>query len=278
MDQAVAKLERSVTQTLVRRFRIPLGTRNALPDIASMSTNASIATFQLVQANANQVSTADPPSNRPSALPSTAASLQIHESALENLLSCYLAGQRLDTDQIASLVQELLGIVPEALLRKADQEPWTISFVATRPVVIQFNENQFDVSIHATDFLVGDDAYPGAVIGARYQLRSGQDGLVGVRDGRLQVQLLDTRDKSGRRLGVRQQVFRSMVRRRFGGLFPADFQWSQVTLPEPWPEGEQLRVAQSNSSQGWFHLLLGLQREGRRPTANAGVIPYPTVP
>ncbi len=254
MDKAIDDLVRSATNTYTRRLRIPLSARDALPRLVAMHSTNTDAALQLLAANSSQLATSTEPPALAAIETPVDATLHLHESAFNNLCSSYLAGRRVSDQKIGAMFEEVLGEFPEALAIGEDQKTWTISFQDVDPVVIGLRNDELTVTLRADVFEIGDELFPGAIITAVYQRTPATEGFVATMLKRLGVEVLSSEDSDGQPLGVRQQVFRSMVRRRFAGLFPQELRWQHVPLPDPWPEGTELRIVDSQVDGGWLTL------------------------
>jgi hypothetical protein len=220
-----------------------------------MTSTDSRASLSLLVANSGQLST----TTRPSEVISQGADgdvvCQMHESLINNLADAYLGGRRLSDVEIGEMIKELFGRIPDGFQQQDGQETWTIGFDMDAPCVVRFGKDTLTFEIRATDMLVGETAYPGAEISAHYELNPHAATLVGKRSGRLQVSVRDVANAKIQ-LGVRQQVFRSMVRRRFDRILPTEISWKQLDLPDPWPEDRQLEITAVQVANGWLTLTM----------------------
>jgi hypothetical protein len=255
MDTYFRDLVKSSRDTFVRRFRIPLHARNAFPEVVSLTSTDLRARMSLLVANSGQLSTTTSPPEVLSQEAEADVVCQLHESLVNNLADSYLGGRRLRDVEIGEMIKELFGRVPEGFQQQDGQETWTIGFDIDAPCVVRFGEDTLTLEIRATDMLVGETAYPGAEISAHYDLDPQATTLVGKRSGRLRVSVRDVADAETQ-LGVRQQVFRSMVRRRFDRILPMEINWKQLDLPDPWPEDRQLEMTAARGANGWLTLIM----------------------
>ncbi len=258
MDAYVGDVLRSSRDSFVRQVRIPLLARDAFPDFVSMNSTEQRARLALRLANSGQLSATSAPPNLGADLSQADAVCRIHESLLNNLADSYLAGRRLREIEIGEFIGELSGSIPAGFQPQQDQASWTISFDKVQPCVIKFDADCLTFEIRATDMFVDQTAYPGAVIQAQYQLDSQASGLAGKRSPRLSVDVREARDET-RQLGVRQQVFRSMVRRRFDSILPVELNWQHIDLPDTWPEDRRLKISAVHVTDGWLTIIANQQ-------------------
>jgi hypothetical protein len=249
---------RTSRESFVRQFRIPLLARDALPDFVSMTSTDQRATLSLRLANSGQLSTTSAPPNLGADVSQADAVCHVHESLLNNLAESYLAGRRLREVEIGEFIGELAGWIPAGFQPQEDQASWTISFDKVQPCVIKFDLDCLTFEIRATDMFVDQTAYPGAIIQAQYQIDPQASGLVGKRSRRLSVDVREARDDTSP-LGVRQQVFRSMVRRRFDSILPVELNWQHIDLPDSWPEDRRLKVSAVQLMNGWLTIIANQQ-------------------
>ena len=159
--------------------------------------------------------------------------IQLHQSLLDSNLAQLndtLAGQSFGEEDWS----ELGNLLPESSFNStADRRIWTLGMPAEQPVKLKLSEAGLHVSVKIESFQVGDNKHPGMLIEVDY--------MAAIRDGQLHLDrseklTLTPLDEDGnlakptprktaggkkpsRRLGVRQQIFRSMVRKRFDPAF-----------------------------------------------------------
>jgi hypothetical protein len=177
----------------------------------------------------------------------------LHESAVNNLATGTLAGEQVREDQLAEQMAELWGKAPAGFQPTDPEKLWTIHFHAENPLRVEFADGIATVTLQARGFQVGKQSIPGARLRVAYELVAVDSRLVGVRQGRIEIVPLEATDESTQ-VGVRYQVFRSMLRRRFERVFPAEFTWDKLPLPADWPERATLTFAHCQATGEWLQL------------------------
>ena len=228
LDRQVADMVQQRRESLIRRVWLPLMTRDALPRwIAGHSDSDAIDLIWLA-ANSRQLSTSDVPPPLPAEEQSSDVVLRVHESCLQNFVASAGVGQRWSLDKLDESLRNGLGWSLDGLSTDPEERPWTIEFADRLPLQVRFSGGAVVLQIQAHSFTVGETEYPAAVIRARYVLTPGMD--FAQREGDLQITLPAPGDEQGPRLGVRQQVFRSLLRRRFGRLLAEQLHWPRVRV------------------------------------------------
>lgn len=170
--------------------------------------------------------------------------VQIHQSLLAaamDPLNDALAGQTVEEEDWSQLTN-LLPVSTAAQLRP-DRRKWILQMPDDAPLTTTLTDKGMRVAFKVAAFKVGTTAYPGMLIETNFTptIKDGQ--LIAVRDDRLTLTPLPVqpakpagsdaakpsntkpaenaadKPKPRRRLGVRQNIFRSMVRKRFDPVF-----------------------------------------------------------
>ncbi len=251
-DHSVNTMLASLEGDFDRRVRQPLAERDLLPVVVQQhSTNDSLQ-LTLLQADAEQQGTLTGFSH---SVPQSAGdiSLSLHQSAFNNFATDLLAGERLDEDQLAAQLGKLLGWKPLGLQRSDSEKRWSIDFDQANPLRVEFHEGIVMVTLLARGFQIDDQAIPGARLRVAYQLSVADSQLVGQRQGRIEIMPVAT-GPAAENVGVRFQVFRSMLSRRFDRLFPAEFTWSEPPVAQNWPPHAALYFSQLQARDEWLQI------------------------
>jgi hypothetical protein len=254
--RASGELDRRIQQSIepfdlsyARKIRLPLIQRGHFPTLVRCSSTDDWAHVVLTQANAFQLAAHDEP---PVIDGTPDLGIRAHDSWFNNLASGLLAGRTVREPQLESDWKELFGTVPSGLRTADAQRPWSVTFSASKPIQLDFGDGRMAIHLRADGFTVGDQAYPGMWITATYVLASGDDRSFARRDGPLMIVPPEFSNEEGQRLGVRQQVLRSLIRNRFQAIFPETIEPQPLSLPEPWRRGGKLHLASSHAQHGWL--------------------------
>jgi hypothetical protein len=196
-------------------------------------------------------------------------SLDVHESAVNNLAAGMLAGQTVREDHLAERMAELFGWQPEGLRPSDPEKLWSVQFHQEQPLAVEFHEGVVTVTLQTAGFTAGEQAIPGMRLQVAYRLSVDESGLTGSRLGRIEITRLDAWNDSDK-VGVRYQVFRSMLRRRFERVFPAEFALARLPLPESWPQQASLYFSQCDADTGWLQLACSLSQPQTDTLARRG--------
>jgi hypothetical protein len=252
-DRQIDTLLANMQEDFDRRVLQPLAERGQLLNLVGQRSTADAVELALQQADTRQ----DVVTHSLTALPSERAaadlSISLHESAFNNLATGMLAGKQVREDQLAEQLTRLLGQAPAGLQPSDPDKLWTIHFHQVDPLRVEFAAGVVTVTLVTQSFTVGSQVIPGARLKVAYELNVEDARLHGVRQGRIEIVPLDANEETPQ-VGVRYQVFRSMLRRRFERAFPAEFTWDQLTLPANRPEQAALSFAHCQATNEWLQL------------------------
>jgi hypothetical protein len=173
---------------------------------------------------------------------------------VNNVASSRLAGRTLQNEEVEAELTRLLGSLP-AELENDDDEPWSITFADERPVQVSFGGSAFSIRVRGAAFTSGDGRYGAMDIATDYQIEQRGARLIARRSNELQILPPDFVSGSGQRLGVRQQVLRRLLQKRFGKLLQPEMRLeSPLNLPDQWSDAGPLTLTQFSSSDGWLIL------------------------
>lgn len=232
-------------------IRLPLAGRGNLPsELQCWSTN-KFARLSAMQPAAGQLGA---PTEAPHVTGDYDLAVRVHESFLSGLGDGLLAGMTLRETELESQWDSLFGSVPEGIKTIDTERPWTLTFEREQPLMVKLSGGGLAVQIRAEQFTVGQESYPGMWITARYTLAATEAGLVGTRQGRLEIIPPRFDLEGGERLGVRQQVLRSMLRKRFDPIFTDELTFIGAELPGRWKKAGPLAMELIQADAGWLVL------------------------
>ena len=247
LDRQVGDMVDSLQRDYLYQVRMPLVIHGLLPNSVRCESRTDSLQVAATQASYRQLAaSSDPPGRGLSDV-----AIQVHASLVNNTAETVLGGKTFGEEQWREPFVELFGKSPEALRLAHPDRPWSISFEEQQPLELQLDGRSIAIRIRARRLEVGDQAYPAVEISAKYQLVVDEPGFVCQRDGPLEVVLPQSRSESN--LGLRQQVLRSMVRKRFDPIFAAEFRLDRLPLPPPWRGGGAIRIVSVEATGKWLH-------------------------
>jgi len=204
------------------------------------------------------------PKNNPGAV------AQVHQSIVNTLANRRFANRVLDdAQQQTSKLVEFLGL-PERS-ESDDDKQWRVELTA-EPFEFQFDDDRIHVAIRVARFEVEGTEYPGMVLRASYQLVEGSAGKM-IRDGKLSIRKLKTDGETKqRRGGGRQQIFRSLLRKRVNPIFAE--QLDIAALVQRFAQandsvGLDLDWKDVQSQDGWLTLLASVKQKANQTSVVA---------
>jgi hypothetical protein len=178
--------------------------------------------------------------------------VQLHESFVNNVAEQGLAGLTLTDARVAELVRELTGSVPEELELSEDKSPWSMSFDWSQPFTATFRDRQLTLAVRGRQFTSGENTLIKTMqIAARYDMSVADSGIQLVRDGDIEVTFPG---RSSRRLNSSDLFFKTLMQKKFAGLFRPRIVGEGIALTGRWSRLGTLRLVRFLSREGWLSL------------------------
>jgi hypothetical protein len=127
--------------------------------------------------------------------------VQVHESLLSNYVDPMFTNRTFTNNELAKWAEDLSGEKPEGLAtdENSDEEPWSITFDATRPVQFEFANNAFAVTISGRRFSQGDTQIDaGLKIRVPFKIKRINGKLILIRDGDASIDYADPEKKNAK--------------------------------------------------------------------------------
>ncbi|MFV2070146.1 MAG: hypothetical protein ACC645_24530, partial [Pirellulales bacterium] len=211
-------------------FRKPLLRLGEFPQLLRFSSSEDHLFVQSLQANRYQLGA---PTNPPEHAGDADLSVRVHETWVNNLAGAVLAGKTFtDADQ-EKMGKRLGGEWEEKLKSDADDDPWSITYAASRPVTLSFDENRFSVTIRGRRFTSGERSFKAMDITAVYHLEKTATGAKLTRQGELRIfppHFVEGKNK----LSASQVALRRLLNKRMGKLFPPEILADSKELSGEW--------------------------------------------
>ena len=259
------------------RFRRPLNRYGAYPEL-HYSTSPEYLSVTSTAAAEDQVAAPAAPPEFPSR---EAASVRMHETALNNLaVKCY-GGRRITRNDLKSADAEKANqrlreifIMDEApdTKKEGDEEAndKTISFVfdKERPVVITLAEQTMNIFMRVTDLTVDEENSGDWDITAQYALEKTDTGVKATlkpEAGKKQPDVVPAGfdRKTGGKIPGNKLKYVTTLRRKFGEQLKPEFNVKYVVLPGDWSKAGKLLVSNLQCDHGW--LALSFKQDGPVP-------------
>lgn len=163
------------------------------------------------------------PSN-PQLSGSSGFAIQIHQTLANALTAQQFANAQLAETQWFSKLKRILP--SDGSSKPADQRKWSVE-LAAQPFAFEFEDNQFSITIRAKGFRVDEKEYPGMQVQCSYEIDEDQPAK-SKRIGAVSIRPLDVNGTNRSRRGGRQQIFRSLLRKRVNPLFVQELDMPQL--------------------------------------------------
>jgi hypothetical protein len=191
------------------------------------------------------------------ALPDSLVALQLHQDTFNRVARRSMGGKTYTDQEMERNYLDLARQFNLPPLPKSEEKPMTVK-MARQPMVLKVDRGVIELTIQGESYVVGDNQYPGMNVTVRYRIVRKDGELRLVRDEELEV--LPPDFKPGTPLGARQQVLRTVLRHRFGRLFPREVPFRGMDLPESLPLTGTFRVEVLRAEDGWLTAGVGFRR------------------
>ncbi|MEX2111877.1 MAG: hypothetical protein WD845_01750 [Pirellulales bacterium] len=237
-------------QDFEKKFRKPLLRRREFPELFKFRTTEDALFVTGMKANRMQL-------GAPGAPPQVDGQydlvLRVHETMINNMAAALLAGVTLHEAEVQQKVIDLQGELPEKLKSDENQDPWSITFAASRPVTIRFADDGFKVTIRGQRYTSGERNFRAMNVTASYQAQIDGNGAKMVRQGELEI--LPPNFVPGKsRLSTQQVSLKTLLEKRFGKLFEPEMKSAGLELPGNWKNAGRLDLKVLQSNGGWLAL------------------------
>ena len=183
-------------------------------------------------------------------------SARVHEHPINSQIQRQFAGRRLDAAEMQNLHSQLSNKFSLPAAQSATDKPWSLTLAASQPVQLNFDQNSVRITITADEITSGKKSLPPTKIELRYSLQYRGGKWFAVRDERVEVSAVDESE----RLGARQQIVKTVTRKRFARLFPEEFAIPgyQFTAGDgPNASSFDLEVKTITTQNGWLSFSMG---------------------
>jgi hypothetical protein len=191
----------------------------------------------------------------PPSLPTGPAAVQLHPAFINQLANRGLAGKTYTDKQMEDAFSNLNKLLELPPLPKVQDVPWSITMADKDPLIVRIDGNTLITTLRGKSYTSDDNRYNGMNVTSRYHIVHKGDDLRLVRDEELEVLPPDL--KPGVPIGLRQEVLRSLLRRRFGRLLPREIPFRELKLDDSLQLQGSLRIKDFLTTGGWLTIGLG---------------------
>lgn len=191
------------------------------------------------------------PSSCPLVVSPVGVSVQLHQSAIPNLIDPILAGRVLKNTETGQLVSQFGELSKGIVKEDPNEEPWSITMNAFHPIEIDFDNGLVTFRIRTTRLDKGDQALPhSATIEATYQIVVADNAIQLNRQGDVRVEFSERNQR-----GSRAVTLRGFLRRKFEEVFKAELLDKPFRPFDKLPqELAGLQLTSITMDDGWIQL------------------------
>lgn len=223
-----------IAQRQFRTIARQLQHQNQLPDDLRFRSQSDRLIAEAAYRR-NALSNNDTPPTLTRAPQGEEVALQMHQSLINDWLDGRFGDEELTE---ADLVEQLRQVFPspstapkQSNKPKKSRHEWQLKMATKSPVHIQLDGDSVRVTVKIQELLIDKAISPGITITAEYQIQTSGKEVTAIRGERLDIQLMQMQGK--KRLGARQTVFRSMLRREFDPVFAETLDLSPIFAQLP---------------------------------------------
>jgi hypothetical protein len=254
------------------RYKQPFSDRDLFPQFLHFSSTDRLLNVVGLQAGGGKVAAPDAP---PPVVEGADMTLQLHESAINNLAFDALANRTVYEDKAQAGAKSLLGRLPESLKGEEDGSLWAMIFDAEEPVRVTFADNGFKVIIKCIKCQRGKYFYSNGTkkfsvsgecgkteVSALYTIQHGPEGFKAIRKGPVRVAPYGSAGS-----GVEQRSTRLSLKHRFEKMLKPEFVSKGLEFSGRWKAAGKLMPIQFECRDGWA--LLAWKRAAAATVAAA---------
>jgi hypothetical protein len=252
LDAEIDAHLRTADAKLNDRVISPLVEAGLSPEIIELQSNEQRAIVRLRVAGEDQLAAYTP---RPRAYSDNVGSIQVHQSALNNLLErSKLAGRRFTAVELYKHFVEQFRLPDELDMARlpADAE---VTFAEVDPITVRFDAGTIELRLAIAELRSGSRVWRDFTARTPFKPKVVDGETCLCRDGLIRI--------SGKELGTTGQI---SLRTAFAKIFPDEMQvglWPAELKADP--RFQDLTIAQVDLRDGWLGIAVGPQRH--YPTA-----------
>jgi len=234
-------------QSLINTIRVPLKQSDIYPQELSFSTTQNHLHVQASQAGPGQLAAFGPP---PGSYPWAAMSFSVHESLINNTTDTALAGQEVESQQLAEVIERIAGSVPDHFASH-EGTSWSLTMYDSAPLEVVFTEGGMKIKIRCSRITAGEKEYKVPfVVTANYLGSIRGNAIVFTRDGGVTMQAPGVSALG--KLNEEQARSQAAIQERFEMLLSEEMAFTAAQLPFELPPGIELVPTDYVSGEGWM--------------------------
>lgn len=247
LDQEIDKHLKTADAALQERIIGPLAGLDLAPEVIEMQSNEARAIMRVRIAGDNQLAAYTP---RPRAYSDNVGSVQVHQSAVNNVLEkSQLHGRRFTLPELYRFVVEKYYLPDDADLSEipADIE---LTFAKTDPLTVRCEAGSIELRLALEELSRAGKSWRDFTVRVKFKTEVVDGRTCFVRDGGVKI--------SGPKLSIASQI---PVRTVFAKVFPDDMR--VVIWPDKFrndPRFADLDIEQVDIRDGWIGMALGPRR------------------
>lgn len=245
-DEESEGLLSDANRTMQENLRPPILVRvDALPRSMHFHTTADDLRVSVLETGRDQLGAPGAP---PPAPGRRDVCLQVHQSAVMNVIENAIGGLYLTDVRLVQLLEENELEVPEELKITEDKDPWSITFTDKAPVRVNFANQLLTIGIRGRRFTRSEQEVRSEIdISAVYKIEVTATGANFKRQGEVVVDFVNRR-----RLGVQQIAMKTFLQSKFDSVFKTELSTSGFQLPNRFERVGTLRLQQLQADAGWL--------------------------
>ena len=251
MDPNLVKAQRN----FLDKIRNPLVRTRKFPALFELSTTADRIELEVMEATVSQLATATEPPLYESWQKELPLVAVMHQSAFNNGAADFLSGVTLNDEQVRQKIIDLNnGKLPERMANDEDQLPWSIKFAKFRPISLDVRPDGIAITVRGRSYTTGEGGstkHGAMYITAVYKIETSAEGPQLVRQGDLEIVPPDFDPKTSR-LSVGQVSLRTVLKKKFGKIFPQQVKAEPLMLGGQWNYAGYLMLDRLQADAGWL--------------------------
>lgn len=189
------------------------------------------------------------PASCPLVVEHTGVTVQMHESAVSNLIDPVLAGRLIKSEELDTLATQFGDALGKGLAKKKDDEPWSVTMASFHPVEIQLDNSLVTFRIRTNRLDKGDQSLKDpATIEVDYKVVLINGAIQLERQGDVKINFSGKLSR-----GVNAVILRSFLKRKFEDVFKPELLDQPLRISDRLPnELKDLYLSSVQVDDGWI--------------------------
>ncbi len=189
------------------------------------------------------------PSSCPLVVEPTGITVQLHESAVSNLLDPVLAGRLLKNTDLDALASQFGDVLGKGSVDQKESEPWAVTMAMYHPVEIQLDDSLVTFRIRTAKLdRNGQSLEQDAAIEASYKIVLINGAIQLERQGNVKINFFGKQQQ-----GSRAVMLRSFLKKKFDEVFKENLLDQPIRVTDRLPsELRDLNLSSIHVDDGWI--------------------------